>query len=411
MLKLHRAFFKAVRDNTKPVRLLSLVIARKLREQGAKESDIEDSARRVAEHILRDPNNKDFTLGDNANEGSPISISLEDSDLETLAKDLDGAITETVPKVARQIGDLLYKTIKRSAANGLQAQRAERDYFRARLLHYWEKAFDALALELALAAEVGDEVNTWLRSRRRTKNPHIVEAMTRLHARACQTADEVLCLIESGFADGALARWRTLHEIAVVSAVLYANGERLAERYLLHEDIDSLRTANLYNRFAAASGAKPIPARDMKFLEDRAARKVHRFGDSFKHQYGWAAEALEKDRPTFADLEAAAGLANVRPQYKLASDVVHAGPKGMMLKLGLLAGSDAVLLAGPSNAGLDEAGKLTASSLANITIDLLMVRPTLDSTVRIHVMGAFARDAQRLFAMAQRKLERDAKKR
>ena len=38
-------------------------------------------------------------------------------------------------------------------------------------------------------------------------------AISQLHGRACQQYLEVLCLLKSGFADGAFARWRSMYEL------------------------------------------------------------------------------------------------------------------------------------------------------------------------------------------------------
>src|SRR4051812_37136287 len=42
------------------------------------------------------------------------------------------------------------------------------------------------------------------------------EVVTRLRARAITVADEAITLLRAGLASGAMARWRTLHELAVV---------------------------------------------------------------------------------------------------------------------------------------------------------------------------------------------------
>ena len=63
------------------------------------------------------------------------------------------------------------------------------------------------------------------------------DALADLHARACRTALDVFHLLESGLAAGAMARCRTLHELAVISMVLreYSSheGHGLAERFLI----------------------------------------------------------------------------------------------------------------------------------------------------------------------------------
>ena len=64
----------------------------------------------------------------------------------------------------------------------------------------------------------------------------------------------------------------------------------------------------------------------------------------------------------------------------MASHNVHANPKGVFFKLGMLAESQ-VLLAGPSNAGLADPGHGAALSLSRVTAALVGLQqpPTLDN--------------------------------
>ena len=59
---------------------------------------------------------------------------------------------------------------------------------------------------------------------------YVFEALSRLLARACRIAEEVLVLLKAGYGQGALARWRALHEVAVVADLIAENGEDCAER-------------------------------------------------------------------------------------------------------------------------------------------------------------------------------------
>ncbi len=74
----------------------------------------------------------------------------------------------------------------------------------------------------------------------------VFDVVIRLHARACQIASEVLKLLKSGFADGAHARWRSLHEVAVVALFIHKHGNDVAEKYLLHDVVESYRAATQY---------------------------------------------------------------------------------------------------------------------------------------------------------------------
>jgi len=71
----------------------------------------------------------------------------------------------------------------------------------------------------------------------------------------------------------------------------------------------------------------------------------------------------------------------------MASHNVHANPKGVFFKLGMLAESQ-VLLAGPSNAGLADPGHGAALSLSRVTAALVGLQqpPTLDNNVALLMM-------------------------
>lgn len=87
------------------------------------------------------------------------------------------------------------------------------------------------------------------RRQRKNANPSTQqEIIIRLHARACQVCAEVLCLMEGGFADAAMARWRTLHEIYIVSLLIYESDEDLAVRYVRSEAVESKRAMDEYLR-------------------------------------------------------------------------------------------------------------------------------------------------------------------
>ena len=64
------------------------------------------------------------------------------------------------------------------------------------------------------------------------KKKQLRSVLIRLLVRGCQVTNEIICLLENGFVDGAIARSRTLHDIAVVAAVLSQPGEAIAQRYL-----------------------------------------------------------------------------------------------------------------------------------------------------------------------------------
>jgi hypothetical protein len=261
---------------------------------------------------------------------------------------------------------------------------------------------------LTMAREWGQ----WAYNRRNsTKGSHklvLNDILVRQHVRACQVTDEILCLLENGFADGAMARWRTLHEIAVVAAIISRHGEDIAQRYLAHQAVESKRAKNKYLDCYRQLGYKPLATREVKRIEKAYDAAIAKYGDSFKSDYGWAAEHLKKRRPTFADLEAEAGRAEMRSHYQMGNDNVHAGIKSMYVRLGLVGNYDA-LLAGCSNGGLVEPGQNTAHTLTQISVVVCLSEPNLDDLVVAEMMKMLRDEIPRSFHDADKRLRRDDK--
>lgn len=69
----------------------------------------------------------------------------------------------------------------------------------------------------------------------------------------------------------------------------------------------------------------------------------------------------------------------------MASHNVHANPKGVFLKLGLMQESQ-VLLAGPSNAGLTDPGCGAALSLTQVSTTLGLLQPSFDNNVALQII-------------------------
>jgi hypothetical protein len=131
-------------------------------------------------------------------------------------------------------------------------------------------------------------------------------SLLRLHVRACQITNEIIVLLENGFADGAMARWRTLHEVATVASVIAIHGEEMAERYVHHQVVEAYKGLIAYERDHVGLRFKPISKKESQRIRKAYAAAVRRFGTKFAEEYGWAAHHLAlkgKERVTFARLE------------------------------------------------------------------------------------------------------------
>ena len=118
----------------------------------------------------------------------------------------------------------------------------------------WGSAFDGLRLLVALCVQEGEAFNfAHLRAKRPRERD---QAIARLHIRACRIAEEMILLLEHGHTEGAQARWRTMHEVAVTATIIAEGGDSLAQRYFDHEAVEKKKALDDHRRAAASVGER-----------------------------------------------------------------------------------------------------------------------------------------------------------
>jgi hypothetical protein len=262
---------------------------------------------------------------------------------------------------------------------------------------------------VTMARELGDNINYDVRHNPGSSNFILVDVLTRLHARSCQVAEEIIVLLETGFANGAMARWRTMHEIAVTTAFISDHGNACAQRYTDHQIVESYKGALEYEDIHAKLGYDPITSKDMNKIRKQYDNVIKKYGKVYGAQYGWAAKDLNGKQPTFKEIEKAARIDYLRGHYRMASHGIHANPKGIFFSMTSTFPTE-VLLAGASNAGLADAGDGVAHSLMMVSATLLSLSPTFDHQVAIRTMGLLREEIGKSFLRSHQKLYRDEEK-
>ncbi len=385
-----------------PRRLLEDVIRRKIKAGGVDMPAAIEA--RLMDHIFS--GSKERFYWDGGPDGS-LDLTVTDAELEEVRAKLE-RIPSLLPDVVagatdKTAGDIL-KRFNRQWPDEHVHQILEFQDFRENLEARWGKALDSLRLMLTIGRQIGAEFHKKLRKGK----PSILSGtISRLHIRACQATDEIITLLETGHADGALARWRTLHEIAVVGTVLTDFGEDIAEQYVEHQKVEVKRGNDEYIACSALLGFPPLPSRDQRRIEAQFQAVIKKYGSPFGTPYGWAVPFLRAGKkPTFRDLETAAGRAALRSYYKLASYNVHAGPRGLFYSISSV-GNPSGIVAGVSNAGLDEPGRLTALVFTQIQFMLFREPFTLEDTLRMQTLVKLRDQTIRAFEKAGRRLFRD----
>ncbi|MCY1289002.1 hypothetical protein D9M70_380720 [compost metagenome] len=205
-----------------------------------------------------------------------------------------------------------------------------------------------------------------------------------------------------------MARWRTLHEISIVTLLIAEHGTPLAERYVAHQSVEAKAVKEQFLLCHEELGYEPLSAEQCQEIDDNFDQAIEQYGRGFRMPYGWAEGFVAKNRRGvigLGELEAAAGRSALASHYKLASHNVHAGPHALFFRLGLI--GDDVVLAGASNVGLSEPGRNTSLSLATITILGVGDPNTLDGVVAMKTVQALKLEISTAFTSAEAALAAD----
>ncbi len=335
---------------------------------GTKIPDAPDGfASALANHLIVAPT-EPFVWGTNSHDDDNIELSLTAEDLAPILEATIKFSQEEMPKVYSEALTSAARIILETLEADWPIQRAHDQarmaQFSANLYARWGDAFETLRMMYTISIEIGESI---AKSRGRSR-PVLSDTIIRLHARACQVVLEIIILMENGLADGAMARWRTLHEITVVATLIADEGEELAVRYRCHEAVEAKRAMDRYVLHHEQLGySLPTPA-EINRIDTAYHDNLARFGDNFGSEYGWAAHHLKIKKPRLVDLEAAVGKAMMQSYYRMASYNIHAGSRGIGFRLGILDGEGTpTALAGPSNAGFVDPAQNTAYDLVQVT--------------------------------------------
>mgnify|MGYP006279082533 CR=1 FL=1 len=305
-----------------------------------------------------------------------IAEQLSENELD--GPDVGNATEQVIHDVLPAAADQVLASMKDLAPETLKYNRELEEGFRQRNYERWARGLDLIEILVAVADETGQAINRAERPQAIEENDARFEAVVMLHGRAILVSREILCLMKGGFPDGALGRWRTLHEIAVVAHFLASQDRDISERYLLHRDVQAHKAMKQYREHQDRANLTPISEEDVEQARNRADAIIANRGKEMKHDWGWAAPVIGRQKPTLLDLEENQGLDHWRPRYKWASQDTHGGYRPPSRMLGTSEANDPVILGGPSNSGLTDPAHMTAISLVLATTALICLKPNLD---------------------------------
>ncbi len=261
--------------------------------------------------------------------------------------------------------------------------------FRERLFETWQCPLKRLDGLLYMCMETVDEVRKdAIQHPYRLTNK--LNVTTRLHARCVQVGNEISHLLHGGFADGAFARWRTLHETSVITKFLCQGDEDLSTRFSDYQSVFRLKAATHYNEHNELQ-FPPITAEELAQLNIEQKSVIDKYEPSFAKGGGWASKALGKSANSKADtkfyeIESFVELSYLKNHFSFASQYVHAGIDSIGFKLGTSMSKRDILLTGPSNEGLIEPIQCASLSLTHATTALIEAFSNEEGLVKIELL-------------------------
>lgn len=318
---------------------------------------------------------------DNATSDDLLEFILEEAEKYELSEE---SIAKVIQDTAESSYGPLLARLESMAPEMLSEWRSFTEGFESRNYARWKEPIDLLMMLWVIAEEISSE-----HQRALVPGSLVTHALCGLQPRALLIAREAMHLMRGGFADGALTRWRSLHELTVTALFLVKHGDVSANAYLLSAHFSDFRSAESYNRHAKRANLTPISSEDIIALKETRDQAAKELGRVLKNDWDWAKDCLEGRVCNFAEIEKDVEMDHWRPRYRWACRHVHPAYVRADSWLGMKETSANVFQVGPSNAGLVDPLHMVAISLAHITSTFILhPDPSIKKTITAKVMRA-----------------------
>ncbi len=262
--------------------------------------------------------------------------------------------------ILERAASILIATITSQEAKNVEQVISEHDAFIKGNREKWSLGFIKLHALRETCLEAGMKFRQQFIKIPKYESDELIGVFMRQHAHACRIAGEIIHLLEGGFPDAALARWRTLYEMVVTCLVIKKHGREAARDYIKHGMVQAVDGIAEHRKTAEAMGQKTITDQDAELYAE--LKKTITNNDD-----GWHWARKHTGLKKIDKLREYVGLDKWSHNYKLASRNIHSDYYEMASLYGMREAKQDMLLCGQSNSGLTEPAHFTAISLAQIT--------------------------------------------
>ncbi|EOW9526598.1 DUF5677 domain-containing protein [Bacillus cytotoxicus] len=264
-----------------------------------------------------------------------------------------------------------------------------------------------------------DVIDEYMEGHAKVKNNEYSISVTfdvimRLFAKAIVISKEINTLLKSGFSDGAMSRWRSLHECNVYFRNLtsrYGDKEFTNDLICKFIDYSFVEDYQELTKYRKKDDDFKLDRIEANNIEKDYKAVLKKYGNDFRKPYSWAKALFpSKDKIYFSDLEKNAGIDRLSIYYKQANYHIHASPNGLYNSLGNIQDERVQkheYVFGPSNYGLSTPGQLTIISLMQISTSLLLLNSNIDRLIRATVFQKYTDNAILEFDKVQNEIEQE----
>jgi len=258
--------------------------------------------------------------------------------------------------------------------------------FEARNLQRWKPSFDHLETMCLIARELGEMHGRSIKANNPEANNNVMAALAQIFPRALLVLEEIMCLLKGGFPDGALARWRSLHELAITAKYISKHGEDAAILYLLSFRFMSRNAAKQINSHSERANIDPISEEELKLLDESCQQAEKIIGRTVGVGQNSEWPGINRNHPTFKKIEENVEMDHWRPRYSWATTYTHASYRPMEGLLGSTGRTEDGYLVGQSSLGYTDPFQMTAITLMQITTTYLLHGANADRIVYVSIL-------------------------
>lgn len=337
---------------------------------------------------------------------------IDDEKLQSVIQELYS------PEKIHEYADPIYQSLLEQGPTMVEEERLMNQEFESRLQLTWLPAFYSISSVIKIAEETAGELIDYYMEKHAKKegNQYYVsltfDVLLKLYSRSIVLSKEIKKLLESGFADGAMSRWRSLHECNVYFRILTMNyndenfTKDIVHKYFEYSTIEKYQELNHYRNNDCEFDLEDP---HYKKIKDEYDEILEKHGKNFRRPYSWAKSVFpKKKRIYFSDLEKKSGIDHLANYYKQANYQIHSSPTGLYNSLGNIQDErvkEYGFILGPSNYGLSIPGQLTIISLAQISTSLLLLESNMDKMIRVSIFQRYVEDATIKFDEIQKEIE------